>query len=122
LEAKRACESVKKALDILQKLIAKLRRFTAVRESLGTSLHVPCDTRWISKLNMVECFLDSKTKILDVIRDKKPDLIEEVESIYTNYGSAYEDYRKLVTPIKKRIVQLEVSELLLNLFNVFLGR
>lgn len=72
---------------------------------------MPGNTRWTSNLDMVNCFLKSKAEILNVVREKKPDLIAEVEKLYVDYESVYEAYRKLVTPIQKRIADLEVSTL-----------
>ena len=99
---------VKIALDTLQKLVVGLRRFTSVRESLGTALHVPGETRWTSKLDMVERFLQSKPSILKAVEENKPQSLSEVKKVYAEYESIYEDYCKVVGPIKKRIADLEV--------------
>jgi len=106
---KDTCSSVTDALNALQKCVVKLRGFTAVREKLGTALHLPGATRWTSKLDMVDCFLNFKSDILEVVRDEKPELLAYVEKVYADYESVYEDYRKVITPIKKRIKELEVS-------------
>ena len=44
-QVKQNCKLVQAALNNVQKIIVKLRGFTAVRESLGTALFVPGDTR-----------------------------------------------------------------------------
>jgi len=101
------CKAVQDALMKLQKVIVKLRGLTAVRETLGTSLHVAGITRWVSKLDMVELFLKDEVKIKQVVQEKKPSLFAGVEKFYTDYRNILEDYCKAVGPIKKRIEKLE---------------
>lgn len=106
---KKDCETVQTALKHLQDLIVKLRGYTSVREMLGTSLHVSCDTRWTSLLDSIDCFLQSKENIINVVKEKKPDLTARVKKIYADYEEIYKDYRTVITPIKNRIMELEVS-------------
>jgi len=119
---KNDCEFVNLALNNLQKIVVKLRGFTAVRESLGTALHVPVITRWTTNLEMVDCALKSKVNILETVQDKKPELVAIVEKLYSEYESVFEDYRKLMIPIKKIITQLEVSLYSSKVIHSFLGR
>ncbi|MDX1904605.1 MAG: hypothetical protein SFU27_10645 [Thermonemataceae bacterium] len=108
-QTKEDCTSAHTALSKLQKLVVKLRCFTVIRESLGTCLHVPGDTRWTAKLNMTSCSLDSEETIKAVVRSKKPELLGKVNAMYASYKDILEDYRRVVDPIKKRIKQLEVG-------------
>lgn len=122
-EVKKDCKSVQSALHTLQKLIVKLRGFTVVRETLGTCLHVPGETRWMSKVEMVDCFLKSRLSITEVVREKKPDLASSVEELYTVYGTLLQDYLTILKPIKPRIKDLEVDLLAdLVVFKAFRGR
>lgn len=72
---------------------------------------------------MVECFLQSKAVIKDVVETKKPELLNEVSKIYDDCENMFKDYCKVVSPIKKRIADLEVIFVLLLLLTLnTLGR
>lgn len=103
------CALVQTAIDCLQKIVVKLRGFTAVRQLLGTALHVPANTRWVSKLEMVTCFLNAKENIIRVVNEEKSELLLEVQNVYTKYEEIFKEYVKIIMPIKNRIKDLEVN-------------
>lgn len=105
---KKDCTSVQSALEKLQQVVVKLRGSVEIRLALGTALHGPATTRWVSKLEMVDQFVLSKDKILQVVQERKPNLFAEVEKLYLDYEPIYKDYQKVIEPIKKIIIALEV--------------
>lgn len=117
-QTKKDIATIHLGLEKLQKMIVKLRGFTEIQQTLGTALHVPAVTRWVSVLEMVDHFFRSKTDILDVVKEKKPDLHSDVVKLYTDYEEAFKDYQKVVEPIRKRIVNLEVF-FILHFFIIF---
>jgi hypothetical protein len=54
-------------------------------------------------------FLQSEVTVIEVVKEKKPELLADVMKMYSDYKSILEDYCKVVSPLKIRIKQLEVS-------------
>ena len=61
----------------------------------------------MAKLEMVDNFLKSEAVIKEVVQAKKPALLADVVKIYSECKPIFEDYQKMLTPIKARIRKLE---------------
>lgn len=103
------CTLAKKALKHLQRFISTFRGNSVIREALGTALSLPIVTRWASVFKRVNEYLKQETQILTVLNENSTAFVQRHNVLMTNYRVIFNAYVKVVGPISKFIIMLEVT-------------
>lgn len=109
------CKSIGESVIKLQGFVAKLRSVTVIRQLLGTALHVPVITRWLSKFTMVDSFITNADEIKRVIKENRPKFLSLFKTCYEDILPSLEAYKQVVKPLEIRIKKLEVLVFLIRL-------
>lgn len=106
-EDRNTCNNVGNVVKSLQKFVAKLRSVTLIRESLGTALTSPVETRWLSHYSMITNFFEKLEDIRAVLTSYRQEFLPEFNRF--SKDPSLIAYQKVLAPLQVRITMLEVS-------------
>uniref|UniRef100_A0A915EBE0 Uncharacterized protein n=1 Tax=Ditylenchus dipsaci TaxID=166011 RepID=A0A915EBE0_9BILA len=104
-EVKQMCTEVNACLISMEKLIAKIRQYEAIRSEANEALKLPVQTRWLSNYNMVVT-LRKKKHLLEPFHENSlvSDLLTLAKSSRMN---AYVDVLK---PVAEMVIDLQAEK------------
>lgn len=117
LETKNCCKEVHSALVELQRFVTKLRSITVLRQTLGTALHIPVATRWLSWLSMLESFMLNADRIKQVVEEQRAEFLDLFKQIYEEKLPILNAFSQILGHLKMRVTKLEVK--IIHFFNLF---